>query len=352
MNATFYHQAGVSTRRRRVGLIATVLVALTSLFLSACGNSSAGAGGKQVRLFMNPKFTGFPYFEVARAGGEKAAKELGDGFTYIGSDKADVSEQVRALQNAITQKPSALVVSAIDQNAVAPALKQARQRGIKVVTYDADAATPARDIFVNQLSYELAAKTMLDAALANDPSGGKVAFIAASPTATNHMAHIKFMRQLIATDPKYKVFKPLPTIQYAGDDETKSFNVAVNLMQAVPDLKYIISSSAVSVPAAAKAIVSQGKQGKVYATGFALPSAMKQYIADGSNKAFALWDPNQLGYVATVVADKLARKQITTAEGTKVDAGTAGTYTIGKDGEIDINKPIIFTKDNIGEYNF
>ena len=348
-----------TTRFRRRAVLPLAIALSAVLGLAACGTSTGDGSAdgsaneaKQVRLFMAPKFTGLAYFEVARKGGEDAAKATGDSFTYVGSDKPDVSEQVRTLQNAITQKPDALIVNAIDDKAVTPALKQARQRGVKVVTYDADAAVDARDIFVNQLTYELAAKTMLDAALQNDPSGGKVAFISASPTAPNHTAHVKIMKELMTSDPKYQVFKPMDTVQFAGDDEAKSFDIAVNLMQSQPDLKYIISSSAVSVPAAARAVVSQHKQGKVWVTGFALPSSMKDYIANGSVKAFAMWDPAELGYLATTVASQLVKGTITADEGQKGDAGTAGQYVIAKDGELDYNKPIIFTKDNIDKYDF
>src|SRR6202012_2108784 len=141
------------------------------------------------------------------------------------------------------QKPDAIELAAIDLNAVAPVLKQARKKGVTVTTFDADAAQDARDMFVNQLSYKQAAKTMLDCALIDSPNGGEIAFVAASPTAPNHTAHIKFMTQFIQNDPKYKVFKVVDT-QYAQDDDSKSYDVAVNLMQAHPNLRVIISSSA------------------------------------------------------------------------------------------------------------
>jgi rhamnose transport system substrate-binding protein len=301
---------------------------------------------------MAPKFTGLAYFEVARKGGEAAAKDLGFNFQYIGSDQAETTAQIQTLTNAIPQKPNALVVSAIDGDAVAPALKQARKQGIKVVTYDADAATDARDLFVNQLSYELAAKTMLDAALLDSPQGGLVAFVSASPTAVNHAAHVKFMKQLIDTDPKYKVFTYIDTVQYAGDDAQKSQDIALNLIQAHPDLKVIISSSAVTAPAAEQAIVNAGKAGQVFSTGFALPSSVKDFINKGQANAFAMWDPKALGYIATVAAYDLSTGKITTAKGQKIDAGTYGTYTVGADGEVDYDKPLIFTKDNIGDYDF
>lgn len=338
---------------RAAGVVAVAAALVTALAgCSGSASSSSSGGSKDVRIFMAPKFTGLSYFEIARAGGEQAAKDSKAQFQYVGSNTPSATAQIQTLQNAVAQKPSALVVAAIDENAVAPALKQAMQRGTKVVTFDADAATSARDLFVNQMSYEKAAETMLDAALKNDPSGGKVAFIAASPSAPNHKAQIADMKNLINTDSRYKQLSYVDAVQYAADDEQKSFDAAVNLMQSVPDLKFIISPSAVSLPAAARAVEAQKKQGQVFATGFALPSSMKQFVDDDSVKAFAMWDPKELGYLATVVADDLASGKIKGKQGETIDAGKAGKYTIGANGEILYNKPLMFTRDNIAQYNF
>lgn len=349
-------------RLRKLGaLIASSLVVAS---LAACTTTPPGsttapsadpsepASAAKLKVFMAPKFTGLAYFEVARKGGEDAGAELGLDFQYIGSDKAEATEQIATLTNAVAQKPDALVVSAIDGDAVAPALKQARQAGIKVVTYDADAAVDARDLFVNQLSYELAAKTMLDAALLNSPEGGKVAFISASPTAPNHTAHVKFMKEMIDNDPAYSMFSYVDTVQFAADDAQKSQELALNLIQSNPDLKVIISSSAVSAPAAQQAIINAGKSGQVWATGVALPSSVRDFIKDGHSKAFMMWDPAELGYIATVAAAQLAEGKITAEEGQVIDAGKAGKYTVGKDGEVLYDKPLMFTPENIDDYDF
>jgi rhamnose transport system substrate-binding protein len=160
------------------------------------------------------------------------------------------------------------------------------------------------------------------------------------------------MKKLIDTDAKYSKFSYIDTVQFAGDDAQKSQDIALNLIQANPDLKVIISSSAVSAPAAEQAIVNAGLQGKVFATGFALPSSVKDFIKSGASKGFALWDPAELGYIATVAAYDLATGKIKGKEGETIDAGKAGTYKIGKDGEILYNKPLMFTADNIDDYNF
>jgi rhamnose transport system substrate-binding protein len=48
----------------------------------------------------------------------------------------------------------------------------------------------------------------------------------------------------------------------------------------------------------------------------------------------------------------LATGKITAAEGQVVDAGAAGSYTVGKDGEIAYDKPLVFTADNIDQFDF
>jgi rhamnose transport system substrate-binding protein len=335
----------LETTRRRLLAAAGLSLALAVSPVVALAKDSG------FKLMMTPKWTGFPYFEAAGKGAKAAADELGDELVYAGADHADVSLQVETLQNFLTQKPDGILLAAIDLNAVAPVLKQARKKGIVVTTFDADAATDARDMFANQMSYEQAARTMLDCALMNAPEGGEIAFIAASPTSPNHTAHMKIMTELTQKEDKYKVFKVVDT-QYANDDDAKSYDVAVNLMQAHPNLRGIISSSAVSAPAAARAIVSTGKQGKVFATGFALPGAIKTYLEDGSQKAFALWDPAELGYLAAYMTHLKLAGKLEIKEGVTFEAGKAGKFTVGKDGEIVYGKPLIFTKETVDKAGF
>jgi len=328
----------------------TKTIAAAALLALALGGPAL-AKDSGFKLMMTPKWTGFPYFEAAGRGGKDAAAELGDTFVYAGADHADVSLQVETLENFLTQKPDGIMLAAIDLNAVAPVLKQARAAGVVVTTFDADAATEARDMFVNQLSYKQAAQTMLDCALLDAPEGGEVAFVAASPTAPNHTAHIKYMKEFIANDPKYKVFTVVDT-QYANDDDAKSYDVAINLMQAHPNLKVIISSSAVSAPAAARAIKSSGHAGKVFSTGFALPSAIKDYLMDGSEKAFALWNPYELGYLAAYVTHLKLAGKLDIKPGVTFTAGKAGSSTVGEQGEIVYGKPLIFTKETVDKAGF
>jgi rhamnose transport system substrate-binding protein len=82
-------------------------------------------------------------------------RQLGAQRTYVGTTTADVEGQVQVLQNILPQKPDVIVTAALDINAPVPALRQARQRGAVVVTFDADVAPAGRDLFVNMAPFEI-----------------------------------------------------------------------------------------------------------------------------------------------------------------------------------------------------
>jgi rhamnose transport system substrate-binding protein len=290
-----------------------------------------------------PKFTGFVFFELARAGGEQACKELGAEQTYVGTTTADVEGQVQVLQNIFPQKPDVIVTAALDLNAPVPVLKQARQRGAVVVTFDSDVAPAGRDLFVNMAPFEVQAKAMLESALANAPDGGKSIWVAPTPTVANFISQKKALDDLIAKDPKYKSVQFIDTL-YANDDPDKSYAVASSAMEAHPDLKLFISGSGISNPAINKAIQDTGRSGKVFSTGFALPSTIKTYLDNGTCKKYALWSPYKFGYMATHLGLLLKSKKLENKSGTTVDIPTIWHRSIDDSGTVNLNSMLFFTK--------
>ena len=323
----------------------------TGMALPAIGAALAGTGvmlgradaATPLRVFNVPKFTGFVFFELARAGGEQACKELGAEQIYVGTTTADVEGQVAVLQNIVPQRPDCIVTAALDINAPVPTLRQARQRGAVVVTFDADVAPAGRDLFINMAPFEVQAKAMLESALANAPDGGKAIWIAPTPTVANFISQKKAIDELVANDPKYKSIEFIDTL-YANDDADKSYSIGTSAMQAHPDLKLFISGSGISTPAINKAIQDTGRSGKIFATGFALPSTMKTYLDDGTCQQYALWSPYKFGYMATYCAIMLKSGKLENKVGTTVDVSTIGERTI-EDGNIaNLNSMLFFTK--------
>ncbi|MCP2241310.1 rhamnose ABC transporter substrate-binding protein [Lentzea aerocolonigenes] len=303
-----------------------------------------------LKITFLPKQVNNPYFTVAQKGAEQAGTALKAEVKATGPSDAAASSQVTYINTAAQQQQNALVISANDANAVAPALKSARSQGLKVVTFDSDAAPDARDVFINQAtSNEIAAGQVK---LISEAIGGsgEIAILSATPNATNQNAWIEVMKTELAK-PEYAGLKLVETA-YGNDDDQTSFQKTQGLLQAHPNLKGIISPTTVGVAAAARYLSSSEYKGKVQLTGLGTPNQMRKFVQDGTVKSFALWDPTKLGYLATYTAAALASGQISGAEGEKYKAGELGDYTIGAKGEVVLGPPTVFTKDNIDKFDF
>lgn len=79
---------------------------------------------------------------------------------------------------------------------------------------------------------------------------------------------------------------------------------------------------------------------------------MKQYVSDGTVKAFELWNVNSLGYLAYYAAATLVQGKITGKQGDTFTAGSLGTFTVGANGEVLLGKPFVFDASNISQFNF
>jgi rhamnose transport system substrate-binding protein len=343
-------------RNRRIA--AVVAVALSaSLGLTACGGSdseggdkaSGGGGGGDISVTFLPKNLGNPYFDTSDAGGKKAVEEFGGTYKEVGPDAASPDAQVPFINTAAQQGVSALVVSANDPKAICDALNEARDAGVKVVTFDSDTDPSCRDLFINQATAEGIAKVQVDEITKQIGDSGEVAILSAAANATNQNAWIDLMKKdLEANHPNVKLVDTV----YGDDDDQKSFDQTAALLQKHPDLKGIISPTTVGIAAAARYLSTSSSKGKVALTGLGTPNQMRDYVKDGTVTSFALWNPEDLGYLAAFAAKALVDGDIKGDEGDTFTAGKLGDFTVDADHTVLLGDPFVFTKDNIDQFNF
>lgn len=329
------------------------------LVLAGCGGSSTSTGsggstpssaGNSLNIVFLPKAINNPYFDTAAKGAKQAATALNGSFKQVGPSTASASDQVTWINNLTAQHVGAIVVSANDPTALAPALKQAMQQGIKVVSYDSDVTPDARQLFVNQANAEDIGRIEVQLLGKQINYTGQIAILSAASTATNQNSWIGFMKNELSK-PQYKNMQ-LVKIVYGNDDDQTSFNDTLSLMQAYPNLKGIISPTTVGIAAAARAIESVNKGGKVALTGLGTPNQMRKYVEDGTVQQFALWDPGKLGELAYYAAAALIQGKISGQQGQTFSAGTLGNYTIGANSVVLLGPPTVFNKTNISQFNF
>lgn len=339
---------------KRATAVAAAAVA-AALALSGCadtGSSGGGAsegGGDNLAITFLPKSLGNPYFDTSSKGGKAAVEELGGTFAEVGPAESGPDAQVSYINTATQQGVGSLVVSANDPKAICDALNEARDAGVKVVTFDSDTNPDCRDLFVNQATADGIAKVQVDLIAEQIGDAGEIAIVSSTANATNQNTWIDKMKELLAADhPNIQ----LVDVVYGDDDEQISFDKTAAVLQSHPNLKGIVSPTTIGISAAARYLSTSDYKGKVALTGLGTPNQMREYIEDGTVTAFALWNPEDLGYLSAYAAAALINGDITGKEGDTFTAGKLGEYTVGADATVLLGDPYVFDKDNIDDFDF
>ena len=339
-------EAGARSRAPMIIAATAVLIigaVITSRYMQS---GPAGKSGKRILIGVMPKAKGDPYFISCRIGAEEAAKKLDVHLIWDGPTGLDAAKQNEVVEGWITRGVQAISVSVENAPGISTVLRKARARGIKVMTWDADAEPDARDYFISQATPEDIGNTLVDEAARLIGNSGQVAIITGALSAANQNLWISFMRQRIAKEhPKLQ----LVTVRPSDDDRDKAFSETQTLLKVYPRLKAVIGISAPAVPGMGEAIKQSGRS-DVKVLGLSLPNLCKPYVHGGYIQAVVLWDTRKLGYLAVAAPAALVRKKLEKGQSVLEVPGLGELKIQGTD--IILGKPVIFRKDNIDRYNF
>lgn len=309
---------------------------------------ATGAHAETKRIALVVKSLGNGFFEAAARGAEEAAKELGDvEIIYTGPTTTTAEGQIEVINTLIAQKVDAIAVSANDTDALVPALKKAMDRGITVISWDSGVAPEGRQMHLNPSSNPLIGNTIVKLAADHLPEGGKVAFLSATTTSTNQNIWIEEATKVL---PNYKGIEVVSTV-YGDDLADKSYRETQGLLQTYPDLQAIIAPTSVGIVAAAQAVTDAGKIGQVNVTGLGLPSEMAGHVKSGASKSFAIWNPVDLGYAATMIAYHLANGDVKAEPGAEIAMGRIGKLTLDEKTEGAMSDPFTYDASNIDQFS-
>jgi rhamnose transport system permease protein len=327
-------------------ILAALIVVGGNFVLIKSLQQHAPAAGKKVTVAMMPKSLGNAYFIAAHKGAEDAARELGVDLIWDGPTNTDPGKQNEVVDTWITRGVDVIAVAVENRDGIASSLRKAKERGIKVITYDADTVPDARDFFVNQATPEGLGNALMDSAAKSMGGKGEFAIITATLTASNMNDWIKSIKARLAE--KYPDIKLLD-IRPCDDKQDKAFSEANTILNKYPNVKMIMAICSPAVPGAAEAVKQSGRK-DVHVVGLGLPNENKKYVHDGITDAVILWKTMDLGYLTVLAADDLVTGKLKPGD-TSMDGGRIGKIQIKGD-NILLGTPFIFDKTNIDKFDF
>ena len=339
----------------------TFLIALAGLALAGCKPSTPTSTDERSKVsehekasstqpltvaFM-PKSKGNAYFIAARQGAEQAAKDLNVKLLYDGPTEPDPAKQNEIVETWITRGVNVIAAACENREGISTALRKAQAKGIKVITYDADALPEARSFFVNQATPEGIGNILMDEAARLLGGSGEYAIITASLTAGNMIDWQKAIEKRNAE--KYPQMKRA-ALRPCDDLKDKAFAEATAIMNAHPNVKLLMNICSPAVPGAAEAVKQAGKVGQVKVIGLGLPSENKRYVKEGVTDSVILWKVQDLGYLTIEAAVALAKGELK-AGATTFPSKRAGNVEIKGD-NILLGTPFIFNQANFDQFDF
>ncbi|MFI7466674.1 sugar ABC transporter substrate-binding protein [Nonomuraea sp. NPDC049646] len=217
-----------------------LIPAAAVLLAAACGNSTTGTTttttqaegarkGGTIALFLpESKTTRYEAFD--RPLFEAKVKALcPDCKVIYGNAEQDAAKQQQQVEAALTQDADVLVLDAVDANAVAPLVNQARQKKVPVVAYDRliSGIDYAYYVSFNNVRVgEMQGQALLDAMNAKGTTAkGQIVMIHGSPTDPSSADYKKGAKSVL--DGKVKVGREFDTPDWSPDKAQQQMEQAI-----------------------------------------------------------------------------------------------------------------------------
>ena len=196
----------------------------------------SGARAEELRFAIVPKSMNNPYFDLARDGCQAEAKKLGVECIYQGPVEQEPATQVQIIQDMISRHLDGIAISVADAPSVARVIRQARQAGIPVITFDADAPDSQRQAYVGTNNKDLGLAIGHELVKVH-PKAGTFAIISGGPAAQNLQERVDGVRQVLKGAGWTEVAGS-PT--FCNDDSALAVQQMTDLMTAHPDLAALV----------------------------------------------------------------------------------------------------------------
>jgi ribose transport system substrate-binding protein len=229
------------------------------LAAAAVAMMASPALAENYKFAVVPKAMNNPFFDVARDGCLKRAKELGNvECIYKGPIEHEPATEAQIIQDFITQKVDGLAISVADVASMTKSIEAATAAGIPVITFDADAPGSKRIAYIgtNNKDFGLALGKQL---LQLRPEGGKYAMVSGGPGAKNLAERVDGVREALKGS-KWVEVNGSPT--FCNDDSTLAIQQMTDLRTATPDLAAIVPVGGwpMFAPEGFKAFVNKNKK--------------------------------------------------------------------------------------------
>jgi ribose transport system substrate-binding protein len=237
------------------------------------------------------------YWQIVLAGARKAGKDLNVKVPELGAQsESDINGQISILENAVSEKPAAIVISPTQRAALGKPIDEAAKK-VKIIGIDSAADSKSFTSFLttdNVQGGRIAADGLGEAIKAKyGKAEGDVALITSIAGVGSLDERAKgFKEELKAKYPDLK----LVADKIADGQATTGLNIMTDLITANPNLRGVFASNLIMAQGAGQAIAENKVADKIKLVGFDSDDKLIKLLKDGTIVALVVQDPYRMGY--------------------------------------------------------
>lgn len=352
--------------------LSMMVLGLSLLAFSACGKKEgeqkeSKEGGKQVvkalpeaakgdktdwKIAVVVKDSSNGWFVRMEEGVKQFARDTGINAYQKGPAATDAAQQVQVIQDVISQQVDAICVVPVDPAACEAVLKEARDKGIIVITHE---GSTCQNIDYDLEAFNNAGYGAFIMDKLSEVMGGKGVYTTMVAHLTNASQNEWANGAVEQQKAQYKdltLLEALPRVESENNSE-KAYQVAKEIIKAHPEVTGFVGTSSMDTPGIARAIDESGLKGKAFVVGTGMPNECRELLKGGSLSYITLWDPAEAGYAMCVMARQVLEGKIL---GEGADLGLDSYKAL----KVDPNNPkvlmgsgwIHINAENVDDYDF
>ncbi|WP_134494767.1 substrate-binding domain-containing protein [Microvirga pakistanensis] len=218
--------------------------------------------------------------------------------SQTGPAKADAAQQQRLIEDLVAKKVTAIAVVPMDPSSLEGVFKRAMDRGIKVITHEAD--TQKNTLADIEAFDNKAFGARLNERMAKcmGESGKWTSFVGSLGSLT----HVQWADGGAENAKKYSNMTLVDAKNESFNDANNAYQKAKEILRKHPDIKGFQGGSAIDVIGIGRAVEEAGLQDKTCVVGLGLPQDSGKYLESGAVDGIGFWDPKDAGIVMNKVA--------------------------------------------------
>lgn len=280
---------------------------LVLLFTISCSPSEKERKGsdlisgvdKKYNIVTIVKIDGIAWFSRMREGVQRFAHETGHNSSLIGPPEAKGQLQIELIEKAIRDNVDAICIVPFDLDAIEPALKKAREKGIVIIVHEASNAKNADYIIEAFRNDQYGAHLMDHLAKKMNYKGEYIAFIGSKGSTT----HIEWMTAAANRQKeKYPEISLYGNWLESSDDHAISYSLLLESLKTNPNINGVLGGPASTTAGVGLAVEQLDKANDIAVVSTSLVSVCAPYLENGSVDLISYWDPAQAGYVMNLMA--------------------------------------------------